>query len=95
VTEFRKDDEGYPPLPRSWIHPLDAARYHRAARMIEDDAEQAYFTVRRLFGPDVAGVLLVMYMRQKLNKHPDQWPPPEDLIEEVNNFLREKGLMES
>lgn len=82
------------PTPRSWIHPLDAARYHHAARMIEDDHEQAYFTCRKMFGPEVAGALLVMILRQKFNKQPNQWPPPEELIGEVNSFLIEKGLME-
>lgn len=82
------------PAPRaSWIHPLDAQRYHAAARMIEDDLDQAYFTCRRKYGPEVAGVLLVALLRQQLNDKKDQWPPPEDLLYKVNQFLVDKGLM--
>jgi len=80
--------------PASWIHPLDASRYHAAARMMEDDLHQAYFSCRRKYGPEVAGVLLVALLRQQLNDKKDQWPPPEDLLYKVNQFLVDKGLME-
>lgn len=82
------------PTPRSWIHPTDAARYHHAARMLDDDHEGAYFTTRQKYGPDVAAAVLIAILRAKLNKNPGQWPPPEDLEEKVNNYLRDKGLME-
>ena len=71
----------------SLITPTDAARYHTAAKMIEADLDEAYFTCRQKYGAEVAGVLLVAKLRQQLNSNPDQWPPPEDLIEKVNNFL--------
>ena len=77
----------------SWIHHTDAARFHAAARMMEDDLNEAYFTCRQKYGSEVAGVLLVALLREKLNNAKDQWPPPEDLIEKVNNFLVDKGLM--
>ena len=77
----------------SYIHPLDAERYHSAARMIEDDMCEAYFSCRHKYGPDVAGVLLVALLRQQFNDHKGQWPPPEDLTEKVNKFLVEKGLL--
>lgn len=77
----------------SWIHPVDVARYHSAARMIEDDLNEAYFTCRMKYGPEVAGVLLVALLRQQLNKDKNQWPPPDDLVEKVNEFLLKHGLM--
>ena len=77
----------------SWIHPTDAARYHAAARMMEDDLEAAYFGCRRKYGPEVAGVVLIAILRQQLNDHKDQWPPPDDLTERVNMFLVKHGLM--
>lgn len=77
----------------SWIPPADAARFHAAARMIEDDLDQAYFTCRQKYGPEVAGLLLVALLRQQLNHDKDRWPPPEDLVDKVNSFLVEKGLM--
>lgn len=73
--------------------PHDVMRWQKACRMIEDDHEQAYFTCREKYGPDIAGALLVMILRQKFNKNLNQWPPPEDLVGEVNDFLREKGLL--
>jgi hypothetical protein len=81
-------------MPRaSWIHRVDARRFHSAARMMEDDLEGAYLTCREKYGAEVAGVLLVAILRQQLNDSKDQWPPPEDLIQKVNNFLVEHGLM--
>ena len=71
----------------------DLARFHGAARKIEDDLHEAYWTVRERYGPDVAGVVLVTLLRQKLNDKPNQWPPPDDLIEKVNQFLRDKNLL--
>ena len=79
--------------PASWIHHTDAARFHAAARMIEDDLHEAYFTCRQKYGSEVAGVLLVAMLREKLNKAKGQWPPPEDLVDKVNEFLVEHGLM--
>jgi len=77
-----------------YILPEDVGKYHAAARMIEDDLNEAYHTCRLRYGADVAGVLLVAKLREKLNHSPDQWPPPEDLSERVNNTLREMGLLE-
>lgn len=74
------------------IHPVDLQRYHAAARMIEDDADQAYRTCRAKFGPDIAGALLVMLFRRQLNHKPEQWPPPEDLVDKVNQHLQHLGL---
>lgn len=75
------------------IHPFDLARYMRAARMIEDDLHEAYFSCRETFGPEIAGALLVAELRRKFNDKPDQWPPPEEVNEKVQKFLEEKKLL--
>ena len=62
--------------------------------MIEDDLDEGYQACRKAYGPEVAGSVLVAVLRDKLNNNKDQWPPPEDLIEKVNKFLEEKGLLE-
>lgn len=77
-----------------FMYSLDADRYHQAARMIEDDLNEAYQTCRARFGSDIAGVLLVAKLREKLNDSPNQWPPPENLQEKVNDALREMGLLQ-
>lgn len=76
------------------IHRYDLARFHAAARMMEDDLDEAYFACREKYGFEVAGVLLVALLRQQLNSNKNQWPPPEDLANKVNQFLEEKGLLE-
>lgn len=53
------------------------------------------FGIMQPLGADVAGALLVAKLREKLNDKPDQWPPPEDLQEKVNDVLRSMGLLES
>lgn len=63
-------------------------------RMIEDDLEEAYNVTRLEYGADVAGALLVAALRGTHNDKPLQWPPPEDLTDRVNEYLREKGLMQ-
>lgn len=70
----------------------DLARFHRAARMIEDDLHEAYYSCRRKFGPEIAGVLLVAALRNNFNSK-DKWPPDDSLIDKVNNFLVQKGIV--
>lgn len=77
-----------------FIFPADLSRYHAAARMIEDDLDQAYRTCRERYGADVAGALLVAKLRQQLNDNPDQWPPPEDLVDKVNQRLEELEFLQ-
>lgn len=78
----------------SLIYGPDIVRFHTASRMIEDDLNEAYHTCRAKYGADVAGSLLVAKLREKLNDKPDQWPPPENLQEKVNDALRRMGLLE-
>ena len=81
-------------MKKPTIHNLDLIRFHSISRMIEDDLDEAYVTCRERYGADAAGVVLVAILREKLNKNKDQWPPPSDLIDNVNKFLQEKGLYE-
>lgn len=74
------------------INQVDLQRWHSAARMIEDDLDEAFRTVSAKYGTEVAGLLLVAALRRQLNDNPNQWPPPENLIPKVNAFLVEKGL---
>lgn len=73
-------------MSNSWIHRIDAIRFHSAARMIEDDLEDAYLTCREKYGAEVAGVLLVALLRQQLNDKKDQWPPPGQLYGQFRRF---------
>ena len=76
------------------IHPMDLARFQRAAKIIEDDLDEGYYSCRDQFGPEIAGALLVAELRRIFNDKPLQWPPPDELVEKVNNFLIEKGIMD-
>ena len=67
-------------------------RYHAAAKLIEIDGCQGYFTCKQRFGGTIAGMALVAWLRgQKLD--PLGWPRDE-LVEEVNKILREEGRLE-
>ena len=78
----------------AYITPQDLDRFHAAARSIWNDMDEAYFSVREKYGADVAGVVLVTLLREKLNDKPGQYPPPADLTERVNERLRAVGLVE-
>lgn len=79
-------------MNNSVIDSIDLARFHSAARIIENDLHEAYFACKSRYGSDVAGVLLVAALRRNLNNQ-NQWPPPEDLEEKVNQFLLVHGLI--
>lgn len=72
----------------------DLERYHRLARMLEDDWDEAFQTATCIFGSELAGAVLVAVLRQGLNDKKDQWPPPLDLKDKVKEFLTKKGLYE-
>lgn len=67
-------------------------QYHQAAKIIETDGCEGYFTCQERFGTDIAATALVTWLRAIYNKA-DSWPEPEDLIEKVNNIIRESGRM--
>jgi len=71
----------------------DAERFHQAAKMIEDDGCEGYFSCCQKFGREVAGTALVMWLR--LQKNPNYcWPAPEGLPEEVNKIMQDAGRLE-
>jgi hypothetical protein len=63
---------------------------HAAAKIIEYDGLQGYWTVRSHYGENIANALAVSWLRSQLNPVPEQYPCPED---EVNEVLRKKGLL--
>jgi len=78
------------------IHPIDIARFHRACKLIEVDAEEAYRTCCQRFGTEMAGVLLVAFYRHQLGAM-DSYPPEggfEAFEEKVNKVLSEKGMIQ-
>jgi hypothetical protein len=63
-----------------------------AAKRIEIDADEAYRTVTRLYGEDVAKLLLIAHLRRAFGAM-DQYPPSPDINQKVEDFLREKGIL--
>ena len=70
----------------------DLLKYHDAARKIEADGAEAYQTVSRLYGIEVANLLLVAHLRRGYNPS-GQWPSPPDVVEKVNACLEKIGLL--
>ena len=73
-----------------------ANRFHKAARMIELDGAEGYFTCRDKFGADVAGMALIMWARCHIGHTKDEYPSAEvheQRIDEVNAHLVEAGRM--
>jgi hypothetical protein len=69
----------------------DLERFHDACKMIEYDADQAYRTCREKYGAEVAGVLLVMFLRRSYDSAL-QFPEPNNLRDKVNEHLHKLGL---
>lgn len=74
------------------MNQFDVKRFHNAAKMIENDLTEAYYSCRMKYGSDVAGVLLVSILRNNFNPK-DKWPVDDSLEEKVNQFLIEKGIL--
>ena len=70
----------------------DVKRFHAAARIIEIDGTEGYFSCCERFGSEIAGMALVAWLRAKNGT--DYWPR-EELIDEVNKILREEGRLET
>jgi hypothetical protein len=75
------------------MNSVDLQRFHDAAKMIEYDGDQAYRTCCERFGSDIAGVLLVAFLRRAARTE-EMYPEPEDLREKVNEYLRKLGLID-
>lgn len=76
------------------IDQRDFEQFNHAAKMIEADGTQAYWSCRDKYGEKVANALIIAWLRSRFNDKPDQYPPPEDLPKKVAKALIEAGLME-
>ncbi|GAG31916.1 unnamed protein product [marine sediment metagenome] len=68
-------------------------RYHAAAKMIEADGVDAIQSCTRKFGKDIAGVLLVAFIRRSEGSM-DSWPAPEHVVPNVNEALERHNLID-
>ncbi|MHA2427582.1 MAG: hypothetical protein ACXADB_06130 [Candidatus Hermodarchaeia archaeon] len=69
------------------------ARFNAAAKMIELDAEEAFHTCCDRFGFDVAGMLLVAFLRRSYGSM-DSYPSSDDVLDKVRTHLREAGILD-
>ena len=67
-------------------------KFHQAAKMIESDGVEAYQTVYRRFGKDIAGAVLVAFLRSQFSVN-EGWPVSEEVREKTNGVLRENGIL--
>lgn len=70
----------------------EAKRFHAAAKMIEDDGPEGYYSCRRQFGTEIAGAVLVTWTRARLCD-PNVWPD-QGLMERTDKALRKTGRLE-
>lgn len=69
----------------------DVRKYHRAAKMIELDGTEVYFSCCERYGKDIAGVALVTWLRSQLNEW-HEWLT-DLLSQRVNQVLQESGRL--
>ena len=71
----------------------DFERFNAAAKRIEADACEGYFSTTSRYGSEVAGAMLTLYLRLQLN--PEQrWPAPDDIETKIAEVLKEYGILE-
>jgi hypothetical protein len=70
----------------------DFHRLNRAAKSIEADACQTYYSTVDRYGRDVAGALLIMFMRRSLNTD-DQWPASDEIDEKIIEVLKNNKIL--
>lgn len=68
-------------------------RFHQAAKMIETDGVEAYHSVSRKFGSDIAAALVIAFMRRSYGSL-ETYPPREEVMTKTNQFLTDYGLVE-
>jgi hypothetical protein len=66
----------------------DATRFHAAAKIIELDGTEGYFTCCKKFGDEIVGAVLVTWLRAK---HATSEWPTEELVDKVNEILYSSG----
>lgn len=69
----------------------EAERFHAACKMIELDGCEGYFACRERFGSDVAGAVLVMWLRTRLYKENEY----DKTKAKVNQVLEEAGRLKN
>jgi hypothetical protein len=74
------------------ISSSELLRAHTAAKLIEEDAHQAFRTCCERFGRDVAVALLVAFFR-RVKGSMDSYPSPENVVPAVNTLLEELNLV--
>jgi len=78
-------------------------RFHSAAKSIEYDGIEAIVSCSKKYGRDVAGALLIAFLRRSFGSMEHYQTPdwvvkkvndflPDWVVEKVNDFLKEKGL---
>ena len=75
------------------ITKADISRFHAAAKFIEYDMEEAYWTVRERFGADIAGALLVSALRKHFGSL-ETFPARDEVVMKVDKYLHDKKLLE-
>ena len=73
------------------ISESDLIRFHDAARRIEADGHEGYYTVRELYGADIAGVLLVAFLRFQHGAM-ETFPAKPEVREKTDAFLKTEGI---
>jgi len=68
---------------------LSLEKIQNAAKMIEADGDEAYFSVRQRYGKEVASILLVAHLRRSFGSM-KTFPPDHDIDEKVSKFVRTK-----
>lgn len=76
------------------IKDKDLEKYHDAACRIETDGAEAYHTVSRLYGTEVANLLLIAHLRKNISRDQSYRVGSLGVEEEVNVYLEKSGLLQ-
>jgi ssDNA-binding Zn-finger/Zn-ribbon topoisomerase 1 len=74
------------------IQSKNLAKFHAAAKMIEADACQGIRTCTNKYGEDIAGALLIGYLRAQLGSL-ERWPADPEIDKKVNDILKQEGVI--
>jgi hypothetical protein len=74
------------------INPYDLEELHDAAKIIEYDGLDAYYTCVERYGSDIANALIVAFLRRAEGSE-HCYPEPEGIRIKVNEGLRKRGLI--
>ena len=71
---------------------LSLADIQTAAKMIEIDGNEAYYSVRERYGEDMANILLVTHLRRFYGSL-DRCPPDSAIDTKVNEMMMMRELL--